>query len=57
MKYLNVLLFIAAFAVVLLLGMHSDTPNSNQPADPNPMKVNQEQFARIQPSFYAEGSK
>jgi hypothetical protein len=57
MKILNVLLFIAVCAVVVGIGIQADAPNSKTSADPNPMKVNQEQFDRIEPSYYANSSK
>jgi hypothetical protein len=48
MKLLNVILFIAACTVVVGLGIQADAPNPRVSSDPNPMKMNQEQFDRIQ---------
>jgi hypothetical protein len=55
MKILNLLLVCAACFFLLLLAFGADSPSPT--ADPNPMKNNQEQFARIQPAYYAETSK
>ncbi|MEC0231137.1 hypothetical protein [Paenibacillus alba] len=55
MKILNVLLVMAACTFLLLMAFGADTPSET--ADPNPMKQNQDQFARIQHSYYAETSK
>ncbi|MEW9698259.1 hypothetical protein [Paenibacillus sp. SI8] len=55
MKILNLLLICAACLVLLLVAYDADSPGT--PKDPNPMKSNQEQFARTQPAFYAETSK
>ncbi|MFD0692525.1 hypothetical protein ACFQZT_00305 [Paenibacillus sp. GCM10027628] len=55
MKILNLLLICAACCVLFLLAFGADSPGSS--ADPNPMKQNQEQFARIQPAYYADNSK
>ncbi|NQX59562.1 hypothetical protein [Paenibacillus qinlingensis] len=46
MKVLNVIFAIAAVStILLLLAYHADAPDITQ--DPNPMKHNQEQFARM----------
>ncbi|NEW07818.1 hypothetical protein GK047_17600 [Paenibacillus sp. SYP-B3998] len=55
MKILNLLLICVACFFLLLLAFDSDSPAT--PKDPNPMKSNQEQFTRIQPTYYAETSK
>lgn len=51
MKILNVLLVMAA-CFLILHGFRGGVSRKN--ADPNPMKQNQTQFARIQQSYYAE---
>jgi hypothetical protein len=57
MKLLNLLFVIVACTVVILLSMESDATHSSSATDPNPMKVNQEQFVRIQPTYLAESNK
>jgi hypothetical protein len=52
MKILNVLLVIAACFFLLFMASEAESPGKK--ADPNPMKQNQAQFARIQQSYYAE---
>ncbi|BFT70256.1 MULTISPECIES: hypothetical protein [Paenibacillus] len=52
MKILNVLLVMAACFFLLFMAFEAESPGKNQ--DPNPMKQNQTQFARIQQSYYAE---
>lgn len=54
-KILNVLLVAAACCFLLLVAFHANSPGSF--VDPNPMKQNQEQFTRMQPTYYAETSK
>ncbi|WP_171684205.1 hypothetical protein [Paenibacillus planticolens] len=55
MKILNVLLVMAACFFLLFMAFEADAPQKNE--DPNPMKQNQEQFARIHQSYYAEDVK
>lgn len=52
MKILNVLLVMAACFFLFFMAFEAESPGKN--ADPNPMKQNQTQFARIQQSYYAE---
>jgi hypothetical protein len=47
MRLLNFILFLAAVAVVIYLGAHSDSSGVAM-KDPNPMKANAEQFSRMQ---------
>ncbi|SDN22965.1 hypothetical protein SAMN04487897_102219 [Paenibacillus sp. yr247] len=54
-KILNLLLIVAACCVLFLIAFDAESPSTA--ADPNPMKQNQEQFARIQPTYYANTSK
>lgn len=54
-KILNVLLVAAACCFLLLMAFNANSPGTA--ADPNPMKQNQEQFTRMQPTYYAEISK
>lgn len=54
-KILNVLLVAAACCFLLFIAFNANSPDST--ADPNPMKQNQEQFTRMQPTYYAETSK
>jgi hypothetical protein len=49
MRLLNFILFLAAVAVVIYLGAQSDSSGAAM-KDPNPMKVNAEQFSRMQPT-------
>lgn len=56
MKILNLLLIVAACCFLLLIAFDADSPTSTA-ADPNPMKQNQDQFTRMQPTYYAEISK
>ncbi|GGI44183.1 hypothetical protein GCM10008018_05830 [Paenibacillus marchantiophytorum] len=55
MKFLNVLLVLAACCFLLMIAFAADSPSDM--TDPNPMKQNQEQFARMQPTYYAENAK
>ncbi|MBP1963723.1 hypothetical protein [Paenibacillus aceris] len=55
MKILNVLLVMAACFFLLFMAFEADAPAKND--EPNPMKQNQEQFARIQQTYYAEDVK
>jgi hypothetical protein len=55
MKILNLLLAAAALCLLLLFAYAADTPEASNV--PNPVKMNQEQFARIQPALYAGTSK
>ncbi|MCY9663603.1 hypothetical protein M5X11_01215 [Paenibacillus alginolyticus] len=55
MKILNLLLIMAACCFLLLMAFDADSPSTA--ADPNPMKQNQDQFTRMQPTYYAETSK
>lgn len=55
MKILNVLLVMAACFFLLFMAFEADAPAKNE--EPNPMKRNQEQFARIQQTYYAEDVK
>ncbi|MDQ0873718.1 hypothetical protein QFZ77_002377 [Paenibacillus sp. V4I3] len=55
MKILNLLLVVAACFFLLLIAFDADSPSTA--ADPNPMKQNQDQFTRMQPTYYAETSK
>lgn len=55
MKILNLLLIVAACFFLLLIAFDADVPSAT--ADPNPMKQNQDQFTRMQPTYYAETSK
>jgi hypothetical protein len=48
MRMLNVILFLAAVAVIFFIGAQSDSPSSAAMKDPNPMKANAEQFSRMQ---------
>ncbi|MZQ84933.1 hypothetical protein GQF01_22740 [Paenibacillus sp. 5J-6] len=52
MKILNVLLVMAACFFLFFMAFEAEPPGEH--ADPNPMKQNQTQFARIQQSYYAE---
>lgn len=45
MKILNVIFAIAVGSIFLLLAYHADVPDTTH--DPNPMKHNQDQFARM----------
>jgi hypothetical protein len=55
MKILNLLLVVATCFFLLLIAFDADAPSAT--ADPNPMKQNQDQFTRMQPTYYAETSK
>lgn len=55
MKILNLLLIVAACCFLLLIAFDAESPSTV--ADPNPMKQNQDQFTRMQPTYYAETSK
>jgi hypothetical protein len=48
MRFLNVVLFILACAVIVMLGTEADNPTAQSVKNPNPMKANQEQFARME---------
>ncbi|WP_156157939.1 hypothetical protein [Gordoniibacillus kamchatkensis] len=50
MKILNLMLFAAACIVLLLLAWQADPSASAEVKQPNPMKVNEQQFARMQQS-------
>lgn len=52
MKFLNVITAVAIGTVFLWIAAQADTPDTTR--EPNPMKVNQEQFARIEQANYAE---
>ena len=47
MKILNLLLFVAACAVVFLLGSLADPSSAQAVKEPNPMKVNHQQYTRL----------
>ncbi|MDD9265970.1 hypothetical protein ACFPES_02880 [Paenibacillus sp. GCM10023248] len=55
MKILNVLLVIAACLFLLFIAFEADPPS--QESEPNPMKQNQDQFTRIQQTYYADDVK
>lgn len=46
MKFWNVLFIVAAGVMFLMIAYQADAPSEAR--DPNPMKVNQEQFFRMQ---------
>jgi hypothetical protein len=48
MRILNVILFAAACAVIVLLAAQSDPGAASAAKDPNPMKGNQQQLIRMQ---------
>lgn len=50
MRFLNIVLFLAAVAVIFFLGAQSDPSGTASVKDPNPMKANAEQFARMNES-------
>ncbi|WP_187274427.1 hypothetical protein [Paenibacillus sp. N3.4] len=54
-KILNLLFIVAACFTLLVMAFDADSPGTA--ADPNPMKQNQEQFVRMQPTYYAETTK
>ncbi|MGG1519561.1 hypothetical protein ABE504_29440 [Paenibacillus oryzisoli] len=53
-KIVQVLLVAASLAGLLLVAYWAEP--QRPAADPNPLKGNQEQFARIQSAYYAESS-
>ncbi|WP_157276586.1 hypothetical protein [Paenibacillus sp. Soil766] len=55
MKLLNVLLVVALGTMFLLLAYQAKAPDSTH--DPNPMKHDQNQFARMQLTYYTESVK
>jgi hypothetical protein len=48
MRLLNIVLYIAVCTVIMMLGLEADSSVGSISLVPNPMKVNQEQFARIE---------
>ncbi|MGG1551823.1 MULTISPECIES: hypothetical protein [Paenibacillus] len=54
MKLVQVILVAASLAGLLLVAYGAEP--QRPAADPNPLKGNQEQFARIQSTYYAESS-
>lgn len=52
-RAVKLMLVIATFAAIVYVAINHEEEQSV--TDPNPMKQNQEQFARIAPVYYAKG--